>query len=207
MRIDEFYKKILSMEGKESMEKFILYNASLVIAGIKPSETLTIKKNLSNIYKNWTTSGIEFINSIGMKFTLLRENDDALIILIYNEKLLTNTLFESNNNEFLMRLGYPTHGCLIKFLEILIDRYGNYNCPHELGIFLGIPLADVQDFMDCSPKKCLCCRYWKVYNDFNNAQLIFNRYDAVKNEALNCILMGDSSYNLANNIRNFHIVA
>ena len=35
--------------------------------------------------------------------------------------------------------------------------------------------------MECSDKKCLMCGYWKVFNNYNNAKDIFNKYDISKN--------------------------
>lgn len=35
--------------------------------------------------------------------------------------------------------------------------------------------------MECSDKKCLMCGYWKVFNNYNDAKDIFNKYDISKN--------------------------
>ena len=80
-------------------------------------------------------------------------------------------------------------------------RYKEFNCPHELGIFLGFPLNDVKDFMNCKDKKCLSCGYWLVYNNLQEAQEIFSKYDKVKAHTVNYILSGDSSQEVAYSIR------
>lgn len=66
------------------------------------------------------------------------------------------------------------------YVNTLKDRYEKYNCPHELGVFLGYPLDDVRDFMEYNNKKCLGCGYWRVYNDITRAKEIFSKYDKVK---------------------------
>ena len=55
-----------------------------------------------------------------------------------------------------MQLGYSDNSDINNYLYMLKNRYKEFNCPHELGIFLGFPLNDVMDFMNCKNKKC----YW-----------------------------------------------
>ena len=37
--------------------------------------------------------------------------------------------------------------------------------PHEIGIFLGYPLADVAGFIRNKGRNCKCIGTWKVYGD------------------------------------------
>ena len=110
----------------------------------------------------------------------MRECSNALIILIYSEEKLSNYIFKEENKRFLRQLGYSEENDMREYLEILKRRYKEFNCPHELGIFLGFPLNDVKDFMNCKDKKCLSCGYWLVYNNLQEAQEIFSKYDKVK---------------------------
>ena len=94
------------MEERECIEKFLIYNASLVISGVKPSATITIKKDNDNLYDKWIKYGISFLKKIDIQYINLRECDNALIILIYNEKKLENYVLKKENKEFLLQLGY-----------------------------------------------------------------------------------------------------
>lgn len=201
MKQIEFYKSLNNMEERECIEKFLIYNASLVISGIKPSATITIKKDNENLYDKWIKYGIDFIQKIEMKYIKLRECNNALIILIYNEKKLKNYIFKKENKKFLIQIGYVEEEDINMYLSILENRYKEFNCPHELGIFLGFPLNDVKDFMECKKKKCLSCGYWLVYNNLKEAKEIFNKYDKVKDQTISYILNGDSSYSIALNIK------
>ncbi len=42
--------------------------------------------------------------------------------------------------------------------------------PHEIGVFLGYPLADVIGFIQNRGKNFTACGYWKVYTDPTAAQ-------------------------------------
>lgn len=196
-----FYKNLNSMNSKDCIENFLLYNSSLVLAGVKPSVTVTIKKTAEKLYDKWIEYGIDFLKRIKIEFVTLRETENALILLIYNKNQLRNYILKKEHKEFLVKLGYLDNEDLDEYITILVDRYNKYNCPHEIGLFLGIPLDDVKDFMECADKKCLGCGYWKVYNDYNKAKEIFKQYDLVKEHTIHHILNGDQSYDLACNIK------
>lgn len=202
MKQVEFYKSLDNMEDRECIEKFLIYNSSLVISGLKPSATITIKKDKENLYDKWIKYGIDFLESIDIKYVDLRECSNALIILIYSERQLSEYVFRKENKRFLMQLGYSNKNDIKSYLCTLKKRYKAFNCPHELGIFLGFPLNDVMDFMNCKNKKCLSCGYWLVYNNLQEAKETFSRYDKVKEHTVNYILNGDSSINVAYSIRN-----
>ena len=201
MKQIEFYKSLSKMEERECIEKFLIYNASLVISGVKPSATITIKKGNENLYDKWIKYGISFLKEIDIQYINLRECSNALIILIYSEEKLSNYIFKEENKRFLRQLGYSEENDMREYLEILKRRYKEFNCPHELGIFLGFPLNDVKYFMNCKDKKCLSCGYWLVYNNLQEAQEIFSKYDKVKAHTVNYILSGDSSQEVAYSIR------
>ncbi len=196
-----FYNKLDLMDSKEYIENFLIYNSSLVIAGIKPAATITIKKNKNRLYNSWLKFGSDFIEAINLDFIELRESDDSIIIMIYDKIILKNELNKKSYIEFLENIGYSFNSDVNYYINKLKSRYEKYHCPHELGLFLGIPFEDVKDFMECTTKKCLLCGYWKVYNDSDKARKIFNSYDKVKEYTRNNILNGNSSRELALSIR------
>ena len=198
----DFYNKLDSLQDKEYIETFLVYNLSLVIAGIKPAITVTIKKNNQKLYNSWNDFGSCFLDNIDLKFIELRESNDSIIAMIYDEYMLEKELSQKSHMEFLFNLGYPSNACVCDYLNTLKNRYEKYHCPHELGLFLGIPFEDVKDFMECTTKKCLFCGYWKVYNNGNKAKEIFNKYDKVKEYTMKNMLRGNSSRDLALSIKN-----
>lgn len=198
-----FYNMLNSMEDKEFIEKFLIYSASLVIAGVKPSATVSLSKTKGNLYSKWIKYGIDFMKKINTKYIELRETDNTLILLVYNEENIKDCIFADNNKEFLMNLGYSNDENLSEYLDMLKSRYELYNCPHELGVFLGFPLEDVKDFIECTNKKCFNCKYWRVYNNYNKAIEIVNNYDNIRDYTLENILQGYKSYEITQNIRMF----
>jgi hypothetical protein len=193
MKYLDFYNKLNSMEDDEYIENYLLYNTSLVIAGAKPAVTITIKKNNHKLYNSWTKFGKSFIDIINLEYTELRENMEYIILMIYDRRALNKNLNIKENKEFLINLGYKENFIIDDCIENLKNRYDKYHCPHELGLFLGIPFEDVKDFMECTEKKCLLCGYWKVYNNTMEAKKIFDKYDEIKEYTIKNILKGNNS--------------
>lgn len=203
MKDTGLYDKLNSMNDRDFIENFLLINISQVLSGIKPASTISLVKNKNNIYDKWIKYGIDFIKFIGLEFVELRQNKEIVILLIYNKEELEKSIFNTQHKEFLINLGYDDEQDIQGYIDKLKERYELYHCPHELGLFLGIPIEDVKDFMNCTEKKCLLCGYWKVYNDSNFAKHIFSMYDEVKIHTSNEILKGSNSRNLAFSIKNF----
>ncbi|MGL5648159.1 MAG: DUF3793 family protein [Clostridium sp.] len=178
-KILDFYVDLKNMNTRETLEKYLLFTLAPVISGDKPSSTITLKVEKEE-YSIWLDIKEEFLEASNLKEVSLRENEKAIIILIYNEENLLNCLNENRSKKFMENLGYNLNLRLENNLIRLIERYEEYHCPHELGIFLGIPLDDVQDFMECTNKKCLLCGYWKVFNDYEKSKSVFDRYDNSK---------------------------
>lgn len=200
----DFYKKLNSMNDREYIENMLLYSVSQVIAEIKPASTVTIKKSDLKLFRSWHMYGKKFLMDINLDFIELRENKNVIILLIYNKEVLYKYLFEDKVNNLLIKLGYGNYKSIEGYLRTLQYRYNLYNCPHELGVFLGIPYEDVVDFMECSEKRCLLCGYWKVYNNFNTAKEIFNNYDKVKEFVFKKIINNEMTKDIADQIKNFN---
>lgn len=186
-KVKLFMDKLNYVSDIEYFDKYMLFLLAPVVSGFKPSSTITLKKK-SKEYLIWRNYKKTFMNKIDLDYIVLREDENAIILLIYSEEKLKKVISSKKIKMFLIKLGYTINlNFNIKdILNVLVYRYEKIHCPHELGIFLGIPLDDVIDFMECNEKKCLICGYWKVFNDFDNAVEIFNNYNKSKEIVLNC---------------------
>lgn len=201
-KIGAFYNMLSKMEGKEYIETLISFNVALISAKLKPSITLNLSKiDKKNSFNLWNEYGKAYLKIINLSYISLRENAHSLIILIYDDKLLNKFINKSENRRFLTSIGYVQDKSVNKALDILKTRYTLFKCPHELGIFLGYPLDDVQDFINCSHKKCLTCGYWKVYNSVEKAERIFTIFDQAKDFAADNIIKGKKAKELSLTLR------
>lgn len=109
----------------------------------------------------------------GFAFKLLREDKDRLLVYICHRERLENCLFLSEVRTFLKQFGYE-YCSADEALEQLKGRMvGEF--PHEIGVFLGYPLADVCGFLR-DPGGCILCGCWKVYENADEAAKTFERY-------------------------------
>lgn len=203
MKNSNFYEKLKSMQGTEHIENFLVYHTALVIAKVKPAVTITLGKRKIERINAWNKYGRKFLNSIDLKCIELRETKNSIILLVYDEELLEKEINTRDHIEFLKNLGYSQELNINEYVRFLKIRYEKYHCPHELGVFLGIPIEDVKDFMKCTDKKCLLCGYWKVYNNKDDAEKIFTKYDKIKDFTMKSMLNGSLSRDLILSIKNF----
>lgn len=180
--VRDFYEHMKKLDGLAYLENYLKYQLAPVIHGLKPSLTVTITYH-KQLVMHWDENKHILLEKLGLEEILLRHTDAGIMVLIYNKQLLQKVLNDDKTQLFLTNLHYSS--CEVtKALAYLKYRYNKYHCPHELGIFLGIPLDDVKDFMNCSTKKCMLRRYWKVYNNIENAKKIFDAYDYAKEQML-----------------------
>jgi hypothetical protein len=156
----------------------------------KPSSLIAVK--LMDIPKRESFHEM-FVRIVGSYDCLcypLKEWNERLYYIVYQEKLLQDCLHMEDNKRFLINCGYqyPEYNINLSLLKQLKCRCDNYYCkraefPHEIGIILGYPLADVEGFIKNKGKNYLLCGMWKVYQDVERAQRLFTLYRQMKEDA------------------------
>ena len=112
----------------------------------------------------------------GLRFLILHRHAGRALILVYRPALLFSQLCAPDARALLAHYAYPPPRCLGALLRHLKGRFSSCGrFPHEIGLFLGYPTADVQAFI-AGDAPCKLCGYWKVYGDPEEAQIKFERY-------------------------------
>ena len=100
----------------------------------------------------------------------------AVPVYVYRPARVAKLLADDRTLAFLAGEGY-TPGTAGELLAQLAERLCcEQDFPHEIGVFLGYPLADVIGFIQNRGKNFTACGYWKVYTDPTAAQAEFDRY-------------------------------
>ncbi|GAA0730653.1 DUF3793 family protein [Clostridium malenominatum] len=172
-------KMIKELEDKDYMFYMTAYNIGPVIQGNKPSCILTFSKDNKNLYGMWRDYGEEFLTRYNVEAFKIKDTGETFTVLFYKKHRLENQIFNSRNISFLNQFGYTKEMDLGEVLEILKKRYEDF-CPHEIGIFLGIPLDDVEAFMHNPKEDFITYGYWKVYYNLEEALETFKAYDDAK---------------------------
>ena len=120
----------------------------------------------------------------GVSLTLLRVQDGSAQVFVYREKLLAEILRQPEVQAFLRELGYERFD-VRGALQTLRGRMRDLtDFPHEIGVFLGYPLADVRAFIAHGGHDCAACGCWKAYGNVCEANRIFACWQACQEKFL-----------------------
>lgn len=160
-----------------------------VLKGIKVSNLITVKPG------TWHQIRRELRKSCVI-CVLLYADAHREVLFLYRYEMLEQLLKRPEVRRFLMRYGYRAFA-VGDVLKLLIRRYQRYQgtkaeFPHELGVLLEYPVADVEGFILNQGQNSLLTKYWKVYHDQEYARRMFEKYDEAKETALGEIVRGYS---------------
>ncbi len=82
----------------------------------------------------------------GLRFEILREQGGRSLVFVYWTQRLQARLARPAVMQILRPLGYPVGGTLNQMLQVLRIRLMQQHFPHEIGLFLDYPVADVVSF-------------------------------------------------------------
>ena len=144
-------------------------HCGVTFAGVKIASLVSLRKGEEEVIQ---TLSRRFAGK-GFAFILLREDEERLLVYVCHRARLEKYLFAPDVMAFLARFGYE-YGSVEEALKQL-KRHMSGEFPHEIGIFLGYPLADVRGFLR-DPNSYVLCGYWKVYENADEATKTFERY-------------------------------
>ncbi len=137
---------------------------------------------------------IKALEKTNLKIALLYQLDSKYLLLIYRKSSLEEYLNKSDSVSFLSSCGYDAF-CLKAYFSKLKKRIKasrdlKLGFPHEVGIFLGYPLCDIEGFKKYNGKSYLHSGYWKVYDNLDMALEKFKQIDRAKDQAISEWLLG-----------------
>lgn len=155
--------------------EIIVKHCAPTLVGIKVanlfSYTYDHKKNL--LYN--VEEGNEFLNSKGIFLKIMRAKNNTAQILIYRKNALQETLFKKENQRFLTKYGYNEFSIKV-CLGVLAKHLHEKDFPHEIGVFLGYPLHDIEAFISNGGENFKIVGSWKVYENVEEAQKTFENF-------------------------------
>lgn len=182
---------------QQAIDYKLAFHCAPVIAGVKPANLITLKRTGAETTDNqirWIKSAL-CTKGIYM-FTLLEEPDRALILL-YNRQQLWEWLNTPENKALLDKYKHTPSECPEMLLGQLKRRINESNgFPHEIGVFLGYPPGDVEDFIRNKGRHYSLSGYWKVYRNVEEAKKTFSVYDHVRSFFCQKVVDGENIYNI-----------
>ena len=126
----------------------------------------------------------------GVRVIPLRTTKNKMLLYIYRPQKLKDDLSVSGTARLLQKYGYSvecTGKCVVQLGKRLCEQK---DFPHEIGVFLGYPLADVVGFIQNHGQNFTACGHWKVYTDPAAAQQQFARYKKCETIYTRCYRRG-----------------
>ena len=184
---------------RRSFEHTLAVHSAPTLLGIKCANLISAAIEASDI----CDFRQEFESRSRLQMRVLCQCRERQLLYVYHETLLAMQLSQPEIRAFLMQCGYTEDMDLQQMLVTLASRMQCGSFPHEIGIFLGYPLADVQGFIENNGKNCLLCGCWKVYSDPEGAKRAFSSYVHCREYLCNTIKSGvDLNSAVANFRRN-----
>ncbi len=177
---------------EDILNQAILYHTAPTFLNLKPA-TLINFTEFNKLYQSWLYFSRKqlkglladlHINTVIEYEEIDHQAGKQALVLFYNTEILEQILFHQENCTFLAGCGYETNQNVKGYLNQLSLKLLSPKFPHEIGIFLGIPLGDVVGFITNKGKNYIFSQYWKVYQNPLMAKKIFASYDYAKIDLL-----------------------
>lgn len=151
-----------------NFERTLAWHCAPALAGIKPADLIS--------WEPQEHGGMELLGHYsamltqrGIRLRVLGQRGRRILLLIFRPARLDRWLTQSQVADMLSQVGYPVGAEIDTMLTHLRRRLLESGFPHEIGLFLGYPPADVAGFLENDGKGCKLCGFWKVYGDVDEA--------------------------------------
>lgn len=185
---EEVFEMICSMDRRK-IELQLVLQCAPTIAGLKPSNLLIVPRDLEDKVRL-------VLRHSGLLGYRLVYDKKRVIFLVFNRDMLMDYLSKDEVRAFLIKYGYRTDafGYCLRYFQKRYDSYihDRKDFPHEMGVFLGYPLHDVEGFIENGGDNFLVSGYWKVYFDAAKAKGLFEKFDIVKDDMVRMISKGST---------------
>ena len=148
------------------------------LAGLKPASLFRYQPGSGQSAEAMAHAWHNLLAERGVSVRVLKAcpRTGAVLVYVYRPARVAAILESSEVLQFLQGEGYRpgTAEELLQQLSARLCCEGDF--PHEIGVFLGYPLADVVGFIQNRGQNFTACGYWKVYTDPTDARRQFDRY-------------------------------
>lgn len=161
---------------RNSLESLIAFHCAPALAGIKAANLFTWRHVQARSADGSLEAARARLAAFDISMETLCRCERYALILVYREELLRKA-FTPEAETFLEGYGYPAGSSVAEKLSHLKSRLtacGEF--PHEIGVFLDYPLADVKGFIENRGGGYKACGLWKVYGDKDGTLALFERY-------------------------------
>lgn len=158
------------------LEHYLIEHCSPTLASLKTGNLFRIPYESKQALEEQIHAYSNYLADKGVSLSVLKRERKNVLVYVYRRKRLLADLKQEGISAFLTQLGYccKTPEDAIQFLTQRLSNCTGF--PHEIGLFLSYPLADVLGFIAHEGKHCKCAGCWKVYCNEQDALKLFARF-------------------------------
>ncbi|HJC24887.1 MAG TPA: DUF3793 family protein [Candidatus Eisenbergiella merdavium] len=185
--------------GRRSLHMTLAIHCAPFLKGLKESALVTLPRGQALELAGLAADA-------GLNWYFLFHEDGRDMVFLYRREGFQRYLRWPEVERFLTERGYFEKDGSEAFLACRIlgelsrrmERYfhGEADFPHEVGVLLGYPTADVEDYIRLGGRDCLLVGYWKVYHDVQRAKKTFAAFDEARERTVREVLEGKELYQL-----------
>ncbi|UWG96077.1 DUF3793 family protein [Dehalobacter sp. DCM] len=186
-----------TLSTRDYLLDLIMFHLMPLLWSSKSAELMTftggVRKDLPEIWDRIKTAFFPLVSGpITIDYVELYRDNKQITVFFYNAFRLDKIMSDHANRNFLIQYGYNPDESWSSNLDILKARFRHPPFPHEVGLFLGIPLHDVRMFIECPGAKPILKGYWKVYQSQENAKELFDAYTRARDIFIQYVIAGNS---------------
>lgn len=158
------------------LDKALVVHCAPTLAGLKTGSLFTALHRPEAPLAEQAAAWDRRLAGKGVRLAVLRRGRQGSLLYVYRPARLAADLARPRVADFLARRGYDGLDASGAVEQLRRRLAAEASFPHEIGLFLGYPLEDVEGFIANSGRNCKCCGCWKVYGDEEQAARCFSRY-------------------------------
>lgn len=164
-----------------SIDRILATHCGATLLGVKSACLVSCCRIPPEHLDSAITEYNQALNRSGLMFRLYRNGERCPLLFVYRPALLWKRLCAPDTAPILAAAGYALEDGLKACLDRLGERLAaGEEFPHEIGLFLDYPSADVIGYLKHAGRNCKLCGYWKVYSDVDRASRLFHLYDSCR---------------------------
>lgn len=178
----------------DGLMELVVRHCSPTLAGLKCGNLFRMCSSAHGIPESVSYLQSRLLDR-GVVMRVLETDSGDPLLYVYRPDMLLDRLSEPGIVEFLSNAGYD----LSSPMSLVDQMSGRFldGVPHEIGIFLGYPLADVEGYIENGGRDCVCLGCWKAYSDPEGAERAFRMIRKCRRVYEGCLSRGTPIEKLA----------
>ena len=172
----------------------LAYHTAPALLGVKPANLFSLNRQEYDLERE-IQKFRRNTERQRLRIRVICRCENRALLLVFRTDLMEELLRDSKRRAVLIPFGYDeswdTEACLTRLSSRISN---NAEFPHETGIFLGYPPADVLGFIRNQGENCKLCGFWKVYDDLEQARHTFAVYDQCRKALCGQLEQGQDLY-------------